>query len=387
MRKPEGLSNDNDGLVCKLNKAIYGLKQAAYCWNSSLDDCLKNLGFIKTNSDSCLYYKLTDNIKCFIGLYVDDMIIACNSDSYLKKLKEDLSSKYKIKDLGKVDQFLGVKVIQNEDGIFIHQSTFIKSLLQKFNFENCKANPTPMDANVQFEYSKDDDVLTDKKIYQSAIGALLYLSTRTRPDISFAVSKLSRYCSKPNNAHWNAVKRIFRYLKGTINLGLNYVKQGVSTCIAYSDADWGGDKGSRKSTSGYCFFLGKGLISWRSNKQNCIALSSAESEYIGLSGASQEAVWIKKLLTELKLTNVNDKILIYGDNLSSINLTKSNVIHAKSKHIDLKTHYIRDVINKGIIDVEYVPSADNIADIFTKALAKERFRRLRMMLGVMEFES
>ena len=207
------------------------------------------------------------------------------------------------------------------------------------------------------------------------------MSTRTRPDITFAVCNVARFCTKPTSNHWSAVKRIFRYLRGTSKVGIVYTKQNSYSCVGYSDADWAGDKNDRKSTSGYCFLLGSGLISWRTNKQSCVALSTAESEYVAFSGAAQEAIWLKSLFHDFQFDN-QGPILIYEDNQSAISLVKNLKNHPKTKHISIKFHFVRDLVSSKQVEVKYCPTSDMLADIFTKGLPAERFVRLRSMLGL-----
>ena len=312
---------------------------------------------------------------------MDDIVIACESLELLSDIKSALSSEYKMKDLGELNYFLGVRIVQENDKIFINQSFYTEKLLKKFGFENAKPVATPVDVSCVLEKASDDAELFDEEIYQSAVGSLLYLSTRTRPDITFAVCNVSKFCIKPTKAHWTAVKRIFRYLRGTSDLGILYEKNSKS-CVGYSDADWAGDKSDRKSTSGYCFLLSGGLISWRTNKQSCVALSTAEAEYVALSSAGQEAVWLKTLLNDLKVFSIKEPMLIFEDNQSAICLAKNPRDHPKTKHISIKFHYIRELIDSGEIKVQYCPTSEMLADIFTKGLSAEKFNKLRSMLGV-----
>ena len=382
MKQPENFIVDGkSSYVCHLKKAIYGLKQSSKCWHDSFSKFIQQLGFHQVHSDACIYVMKQDEKVCIIALYVDDLLIACDNDIDINKLKCGLMSKYKMKDLGQIKQFLGVTIEQNDDNIFIHQSEFTKALLHKFQFDKCKPAPTPVDIGHSKAGLVENSPSCDIELYQSAVGALLYLATRTRPDISFAVSCAAKYCSKPTQDNWTAIKRIFRYLAGTTNFGICYEKSKIGKCVGYSDSDWAGDKSDRKSTSGYCFSLGSGLISWRANKQTCVALSTAEAEYVALSGAAQEAVWLGKLLNDINFPN-NDPILIFEDNQSTICLSNANRNHAKSKHIDIKYNYIRDVVRCNKVKVEYCPSSDMLADIFTKGLPSERFCRLRLLLGM-----
>lgn len=385
LNQPDGfIVNGKENYVCKLNKAIYGLKQAPKCWNSSLDSYLKLLNFRQSSSDSCIYICMSDGVLCIIAVYVDDLIIACKSLDYLTKIKSSLSARYKMKDLGELNYFLGVHIFQDAGKIFINQSVYAQALLKKFGLENSKHVSTPVEMNCVLEKALDESDLFSCETYQSAVGSLLYLSTKTRPDITFAVCNVAKYCSKPTTKHWSAVKRIFRYIRGTCDLGILYDGQNSNSCIGYSDADWAGDRNDRKSTSGYCFSLGSGLISWRTNKQSCVALSTAEAEYVALAGAAQEAVWLKHLLDDLKF-GVNAPIVINEDNQSAICLAKNPKDHPRTKHIDIKYHYVRELIIDNQVELQYCPTSDMLADIFTKGLSTDRFTRLRMMLGLCSF--
>ena len=215
-----------------------------------------------------------------IAVYVDDIIVA-GKDKIMK-------------DMGKLHHFLGIKIIQKNGTIWIGQSTYAKELLKRFKMEESKPVETPFDSGSKLEKAKEEDKLCNQGDYQSAVGSLLYLSTRTRPDIAFAVGYTARYCSKPTNIHWTAVKRIMRYLNGSLDLGLFYMDETTNTLVGYSDADWAGDIDDRKSTSGYLFRLSGSPISWKSKKQSCVALSTAESEYMALASAIQEAVWLRR---------------------------------------------------------------------------------------------
>ena len=267
-------------------------------------------------------------------MYVDDLLISCNNGDFLKSIKSKLQNLYRMKDLGIVKQFLGVNVHHVGDSILIEQSNFTRDLLDKFGFSECKPISTPVDISLKLTKTESDDQKFDIETYQSAIGNLLFLSVRTRPDICHAVSNVAKYCSNPSKQHWQAVKRIFRYLKGTINLGINYSKSSIP-CFGYSDADFARDCNDRKSTSGYCFVNGNSVISWKSAKQTCVALSTAEAEYVALATATQEAIWLRKLLHDLKFSNENP-MLIHEDNQAALCIAKNNKGQGRDKHIDLK---------------------------------------------------
>ena len=301
----------------------------------------------------------------------------------IKEIKDSLASQYRLKDMGELHYFLGVKVVQDptKSQIWIGQPSYIENVLKKFGMEDSKAIDTPMDPNLNLCKATEECTLCDQEQYQSAVGSLLYLSVKTRPDITYAVNSIARYCANPTIQHWKAVKRILRYLKGTQDLGNLYRKGGDVGFVGYSDADWGGDTEGRRSTSGYLFFLGNGVVSWSSKRQSCVALSTAEAEYIALASATQEAVWLLKLAEDMQIGS-KEPMLIYEDNQSTIAMSKNPQFHGKSKHIDIKFHYVREKCSEIVIELTYCPTNHMVADIFTKGLCSDRFKRLRQMLGM-----
>lgn len=381
MTQPEGfVVKGQENLVCKLKKSLYGLKQAPRCWNTSIDGHLKKLGFAQTVSDPCIYIKSFPE-TIIIGVYVDDIIIACKSDKIMNDIKKNISRAYSVKDLGPLNYFLGVNIVQDAEKVFIGQQTYARNVLKKFDMENCKHISTPVDTSLKLVSASDDSQCVDQKLYQSAVGSLLYLSIKTRPDITFAVSNVSRFCSRPTEQHWKAVVRIFKYLKGTIDYGLNYVKMSYSCISGYSDADWAGDVNDRKSTSGYIFLKSGAAITWSSRKQSCVALSTAEAEYVALSSATQEAVWLRQLISEL-VASSDEPTVIYEDNQSAIAISKNPKYHGRTKHIDIKFHYVRDQVAHKSVKLMYCPSENMVADLFTKGLAENQFVKLRILAGV-----
>ena len=232
----------------------------------------------------------------------------------------------------------------------------------------------------------EDSESTDREQFQSAVGSLLYLSTMTRPDITYAVSNVAKFCANPAKEHWTAVKRIMRYLVGTMYLGLLYKKNELKSCVEFSDVDWAGDLDDRKSTSGYIFQLSGAAISWRSKKQACVALSTAEAEYIALASAAQEAVWVRQLLTDLR-SNPEEATRIYEDNQSAICLAKNPQFHGRAKHIGIKYHFIREQVENGNVELSYYRTEEMVADMLTKGLGREQLRKLRKMSGLDEMPS
>ena len=285
--------------------------------------------------------------------------------------------------MGELHHFLGMKVVQDQEtgNVWIAQKLYLENILKTFGMENCKAIRTPVDASTKLMKAVDNDTDVDQKLYQSAVGSLLYLSLATRPDITFAVSNVAKFCAKPSKQHWTALKRIFHYLKGTQHYGLLYKKGNSNNYSGFSDADWGGDLDDRKSTSGYVFQIGETAISWRSKKQTCVASSTAEAEYVALSSTAQESWWLQQLLADLT-KEPTKSMVIYEDNQSTIIMAKDPQFHGRSKHIDIKYHFIREQVTNRSLELKYCKSANIVADIMTKSLTGERFEKLRKMTGL-----
>ena len=388
MRQPEGfVEQGKEHLVCRLKRSIYGLKQSPRCWNHALDSKLREMGFEQTSSDPCLYVHFdSEGVMFLVAVYVDDIVLGGRSEAKMNAVKKELSQKFEMKDLGPLHHFLGVKVIQDHltEIIWIGQPSYTEKMLQKFGMYDSKPVSTPVNPDVKLVPSENPDDVCNQQKYQAVVGSLLYLSTKTRPDIAYAVSRVTRFCAKPTVEHWTAVKRILRYLKGTSNLGLLYREDTPAEITGYSDADWAGDVGDRKSTSGYVFLLGGAAISWKSSKQTCVALSTAEAEYVALSAAAQEAVWLQQLTSDLLKKSIRE-ITILEDNQSTICLAKNHQVHGRTKHIDIKYHFIRDLVEAGRIKLTYCASEDMVADMLTKGLRIQQFEKLRRMIGIAEF--
>ena len=289
-----------------------------------------------------------------------------------------------MKDLGKLHYCLGISIEQDEERkcLWLHQKQYILNMLEKYSLSNAKVVSTPADVSVQLK--KDDGVSNkvDSVTYQSIIGSLLYAAIATRPDIAQAVGVVAKFSSSPNQAHLTAAKRILRYLKGTLNLAIRYQKLEDEELIGYTDADWAGDLDDRHSTTGNIFMMGGGPVSWLSKKQAIVALSTSEAEYVALSFATQEIVWLRKLLiTDLKSTSQKPTVLM-EDNQGAISIAKNPVAHARTKHIDIRYHYIREAVQNGTINLCFCPSENMIADLLTKPLPRGRFTMLRDAMGL-----
>ena len=388
MRQPEGfIAKGQTHLVCKLKKSLYGLKQSPRCWNVALDNYLRMVGFIQLDSDPCIYHTSSGE-PFFLGVYVDDIVMASKSTAQLAEFKKSLATKFDIKDLGRLHHFLGMKVIQDEakGNIWFGQQAYTKKLLRRFGMEDAKPVATPVDTSNKLVKATESEECIDQHNYQSAVGSLLYLAVATRPDISFAVSNIAKFSAQPTKTHWVAVKRILRYLKGSVDYGLNFTHESTSECIGYSDADWGGDLDDRKSTSGYVFLISGGAVSWRSKKQSCIALSTAEAEYVALSCAAQEAMWMRRMTAVLQ-NRPEEPVRLFEDNQAAISMTENPQFHGRSKHISIKYHFVRDQVDKKVVKLSYCPTNDMIADIMTKGLPKEQFLKLRSLTGVKQVTS
>jgi hypothetical protein len=311
---------------------------------------------------------------------VDDLIIVHQDIDKINKIKEALNSKFNMKDLGEIQTLLGMEVHRLENGsIFINQPSYIRKLLKRHGMENCKAIDTPMALKI---VPSEDDF--DIQEYQSLMGELMWPSLGTRPDIAFSVGYLARWNSKPTSAHHIGQKRLLRYLKGTINHGILFKSSTSSKLEGFTDADWAGDTTDRKSTSGNVFTLYEGAIVWAATKQKTVANSSVESEYVALAFAVKEALW---LLTWIREMGFNiPSITVQMDSNGALDLAKNAQFSQRTKHIDIKHHFIRDHMEKGDIELLYLPTDKNTADILTKPLERVKFERLRAQLGVQEMK-
>ena len=291
MKQPEGFEvKDKEHLVCKLYRSLYGLEQSPRCWNEALNSQLKKMHFKQLENYPCIY-TLTSGGEIFLtAVYVDDIILARKSSTRIQEFIKSISESFHIKDMGKLHYFLGVKIVYPGSGkIWIGQPAYTAEVLKRFQMENSKPIATPIDTGAKLTKATEDSKLFNQELNQSAIGSLLYLSTRTTPDIAYAVSNVARFCSKPTMEHWKSIKHTIRYLNGTLNYGLQYDKEKVTDFIGYSDADWAGDLDDRRSNSVYLFKLSGVAVSWRSKKQSCVVLSTAEAEYMALARSCMDA--------------------------------------------------------------------------------------------------
>ncbi|KAK2970503.1 hypothetical protein RJ640_013575 [Escallonia rubra] len=298
--------------------------------------------------------------------------------TWMSDYERSMMVEFDMSDLGMMHYFLGIEVKQSAAGIFISQKKYVQEILDRFQMKNCNYVSTPTEFRLKL--SKDQGgKQVNSTLYKQIVGSLMYLTT-TRPDIMYSVSLISRYMENPTELHLLAAKRIFRYLKGTIDFGLLYKKGEKSYLMGFTDSDYAGDIDDRKSTSGYAFMLGSGAVSWSSKKQPIVTLSTTEAEFVAATSCACQAIWLRKILEELHFKQ-EEATTIYCDNSSAIKLSKNPVLHGRSKHIDVKVHFLRDLTKEGVIDLIYCRN-DQVADIFTKPLKKAAFQKLRKLLGV-----
>lgn len=367
---------------CFLRKSLYGLKQAGRQWNLKLNKKLTDMGMKQSLNEPCLYFKQNGNIYLFVLVYVDDILVASQERGLITKFKNELSKEFDLKDYGLAKYMLGIDIRRNDNVIVLSQQNYIESLLKRFCMENCNKCATPMEINSKRkEEEKCSDESSEAWPYRELIGCLNYLANATRPDIANAVSKLSQKVKNPENSDWKSAKRVLRYLKGTSQYSLVYKRTGE--CVqGYSDADWGNCLLDRRSYSGYAFILGGGCISWQSRKQRSVATSTCEAEYVSLSESMKEAVYLNSLLKELGIMRYA-RVIVHVDNQGAIFLAQDPVFHARSKHIDIRYHYVREVLrDKNDIELRYVPTASMLADVLTKPLSSVKHNKCLDGLGV-----
>uniref|UniRef100_A0A2N9FW81 Reverse transcriptase Ty1/copia-type domain-containing protein n=1 Tax=Fagus sylvatica TaxID=28930 RepID=A0A2N9FW81_FAGSY len=348
MAQPPGyIDPTHPSHVCRLQKSIYGLKQAPRAWFESFTSQLLHLGFIASTADSSLFIYTNNTVIAYLLLYVDDIVLTSNTPAYLDHLITQLSTVFDLKDLGII--------------------CWIP------NLPSLPVAPTPDSLYMKVT------LYPDPHGYRSLVGALHYL-TFTRPDISFSVHQVCQYMSAPTTIHLAAAKRILRYLRGTLHHGIAFTP-GPLQLSAYTDADWAGDPDDRRSTSGYLVYLGSNPITWSAKKQPTVSRSSTESEYRALAIASAELCWIRTLLKDLGIY-LSQTPILWCDNVSALAIASNPVFHARTKHIEVDFHFVRERVLRKDLEVKFVSTIDQLADIFTKSLPTQRFIDLRRNLMV-----
>ncbi|KAJ9546650.1 hypothetical protein OSB04_019193 [Centaurea solstitialis] len=379
MRQPPGYVNNSfPDHVCRLRKALYGLKQAPRAWYHRFAVYLSSLGFLSSKTDTSLftYHRGSDTI--YLLLYVDDIILTASSPTLISMVISKLSSEFPMSDLGPLSFFLGIAASRSQSGLFLSQSAFAQEILARADMVSCNPCSTPADTRTKLAI--DGEPVPDPTLYRSLAGALQYL-TFTRPDIAYAVQQVCLFMHDPRLPHLNALKRILRYLKGTLSHGLHIKASVVDRLVAYSDADWAGCPNTRRSTSGFCVYLGDNLVSWSSKRQHVVSRSSAEAEYRGIANVVAETAWLRNLLLEL-CCPLSRATVVFCDNVSAMYLASNPVQHQRTKHVEIDLHFVRERVAIGHVRVLHVPSAYQYADIFTKGLPTSLFLDFRNSLNI-----
>lgn len=327
-------------------------------------------------NDYCLYIRIKEGVKTYLLLFVDDLLIFGNCAEQIKSVKSVLGDNFDMKDLGIVKDYLGIEVKRDVENLELSQMKYLVRVLDRFGMSHCKPMSTPMDKNINVrEFVEPCNDVVQENMCRQITGCLMYAVSGTRPDLCYSVSLLSRYQSSGNEAVLEALKRVLRYVKGTLNLKLVYKRKSLSELNVLSgcvDANWAGDDIYRKSTSGFCLRLCECIVMWGSKKQSCVSLSSTEAEYVALCEAAMEACWLRKLVFDFEIINNIGQFILYEDNQSCIQVAKTTDVK-RLKHIDTKYHFVREMVKSDVIKLCFVKSQDQVADIFTKSLGKETF--------------
>ncbi|PKU65903.1 Retrovirus-related Pol polyprotein from transposon TNT 1-94 [Dendrobium catenatum] len=379
MRQSKGFEDtSNPHHVCRLQKAIYGLRQAPQQWYTTFTNYLLQIGFSHSQADPSLLILHRDHVHLYLLVYVNDILLTGNDVKAMTDIVNQLKFKFTMKCLGSANQFLGIKIDHNQDKCFLSQSLYAKSIIQMAELQKC--NSVANSSITKLTALKPDETpLFDALTYRRIIGSLQYL-TLTKPDIAYAVNVLSQHMHNPDPIHTVMLKKLLRYIQGSTDFELPITRSNL-LLRTYSDADWASDPVTRKSTSGFCTFLGDTLVSWTVKKQNIVSRSSTESEYRALASATADTIWIKRLLADFWVIH-SQSVDIYCDNTSTNSLANNPVFHARTKHIEIDQRFVRDHIRNNIIRLLPINTVDQIADILTKPLATPRFKLLRSKLNI-----
>ena len=387
MKPPPGdIQICNDDQVLQLLKALYGLRQSGRRWYQVLRKVLTDIGLTRSEHDHAVFFRREKGtLNTILLAHVDDFTITAISPALIKATKDGLRKHLEIHDMGEIHWMLGLEIKRNRElhTLSISQRSYIDSIVTRYGFEDAKPLSIPIVANSTLSRNDCPTTTTDigkmaGRPYREAVGSLMYAAVGTRPDISFAVGQVARFCDNPGSAHWEAVKRIFCYLKGTRDHWLVYGEKEHSIS-GYTDAD-GMSNEDRHAISGYAFLIDGGAVSWSSKRQSIVTLSTAEAEYVAATHAAKEAVWLREFISEIY--KPQDPMTLYSDSQSAIALARNEQFHARTKHIDIRFHFIRYIIEAGKIVIDYCPTEDMVADTFTKALPSAKAKHFATSLGL-----
>ncbi|CAJ2674023.1 unnamed protein product [Trifolium pratense] len=391
MQQPEGFVKDNSK-VCLLKKSLYGLKQSPRQWYRRFDDFLLKTGFVRSNYDSCVYMmKRNEKVILYLLLYVDDILMASSDKQEIQQLKEKLNGEFEMKDLGNAKRILGMDILRDRSKgeLFLSQHDYLKKVVERFRMTDSKVVNTPLGHHSklsikQCPQSEDERKKMESTPYASGVGSIMYGMVCSRPDLSYAISVVSRFMANPGQVHWQALKWVLRYLNGSLKGGLKYTRTdpGRDALEGYVDADYAGNIDTRKSLSGFVFTLFGTAVTWKANQQSVVALSTTQAEYIALVEGVKEAIWLKGMIGEMGISQ--GCVKIHCDNQSAIHLANHQVYHERTKHIDIRLHFVRDMIETKEIMVEKIASEENPADMFTKSLPRAKFKHCLDLINFVE---
>lgn len=387
MELPDGLSVNEvtrENKVCLLEKSLYGLKQSPRCWNREFSSFLRKFKFKETSADKCIFVGRVGESVVYLALFVDDGLVAAENKGAIDVVVKHLKEAFKIT-IGDASLFVGMQIERERSTrtVFVHQNLHARKILERFEMVDAKSTSVPCEAGSKLLPLSEGEE-GEEVPYREAVGSLMFLSIVSRPDISFAVNLVSKFLNRHSKEHWRAVKRIISYVAGTVDYGIKYQgEDGRLSLRGYSDADFAGDVETRRSTTGYVFELAGGPVTWASQRQKLVTLSTTEAEYVAASITSREAVWLRRLLSDIEQP-CKEATVIHVDNQSSIRLARNPEFHKRTKHIDVRFHFVREKVQAGELRVEYLRTEEQKADILTKALTKNRFCKLRDDIGVKE---
>ncbi|XP_017408641.1 uncharacterized mitochondrial protein AtMg00810-like [Vigna angularis] len=379
MEPPPSLNVHKEGQVCRLTKSLYGLKQASRQWFEKLSTFLTSVSYIQSKSDHSLFIKGTPTGFTALLVYVDDIILAGNSMTEISHIKSLLHNRFQVKDLGELKYFLGLEVARSKKGIHLSQRKYALDILEETGMLSCKPCSTPFLSDTSTLY-RTDSYLKDPTSYRRLIGNLLYL-TNTRPNLCFSINLLSQFIQSPTDYHYRAIQHVLRYIKSKPSEGLLFPADSPIQLKAFSDSDWATCPNTRRSTTGFCVFLGSSLISWKSKKQSTVSRSSTEAEYRALAATTCELQWIHYLLEDLQIKEAGIPAL-YCDNKSARHIAHNQSFHERTKHIELDCHVVREKVQANLLHLLPIRSDEQLADIFTKFPHRVRFGSIVPKLGL-----
>ena len=389
MRQPEGFVEPGyEDHVGKLFHTIYGTMQGGHDWWNTLGDTYDDLDYTTSRADPCVRYKKEDGNYTITNTYTDDTFGASNTDEEASRRKDEIGRVWEIKDVGEMEYFLGMRVQQDLKlgTVRLTQRPYWELVLNRFSLTHIIPRNTPLPVGIVLDSNMSPKTVSERKEmydkpYHPVLGSVMWGQLATRPDLAFSVSLLARFQANPGIDHWNALMHVIGYIKNTMDYGLTYSRDYELSPTAFVDADYGGCRDTRRSTSGYVFLMAGGAVSWSSKRQATVALSTVEAEYVAMSRCTQQMAWMHSWLDEVEIEYSLPGV-IKGDNRGAIALTKNTKDHGKVKHIDIRHHYIRELLKSGNIVMEQVSSADNLADIFTKPLPRDHHHRLLEAINI-----